>query len=65
MEFNCKHRQLFSTDQRPKNRQGHFPKADHLKLDSMVDFQSDDVFNQEDVDTIVKNAITSCLTDVM
>lgn len=31
----------------------------------MVDFQADDVFSQEDVDTIVKNAITSCLTDVM
>jgi dynein light chain Tctex-type 1 len=31
----------------------------------MVDFQADDQFNQEDVDTIVKNAITSCLTDVM
>ena len=31
----------------------------------MVDFQADDVFPQEDVDTIVKNAITTRLTDVM
>jgi hypothetical protein len=30
-----------------------------------MDFQGDDVFNQEDVDGIVKNAITSVLTDAM
>lgn len=30
-----------------------------------MDFQSDDAFSQEDVDTIVKNAIRGCLTDVM
>jgi len=30
-----------------------------------MEFQSEDVFSQEDVDTIVKTAISSCLTDVM
>jgi hypothetical protein len=30
-----------------------------------MDFQGDDVFNQEDVDGIVKNSITSVLTDAM
>jgi hypothetical protein len=31
----------------------------------VMDFQGDDVFNQEDVDGIVKNSITSVLTDAM
>jgi len=31
----------------------------------MVDFAGDDVFNQEDVDSIVKTAISTVLTDVM
>jgi len=30
-----------------------------------MEFQADDVFSQEDVDSIVKQAITSCLGDVV
>jgi len=30
-----------------------------------MDFAGDEVFQQEDVDTIVKNAISSTLTEVM